>query len=58
MTVGRLVITLHIKRSAFIALMLLDEQQEEHPVCKKLSDEVLLWLTVWSKVQMTCISSS
>jgi len=22
--------------------------QEEHPVCKKLSDEVLAWLSVWS----------
>jgi len=27
-------------------------QQEEHPVCKKLSDEVLAWLSVWSEVQM------
>ena len=23
---------------------------------KKLSDEVLAWLSVWSEVQMTCIS--
>ena len=28
--------------------------QEEHPVCKKLSDGVLAWLSVWSEVQ-TCI---
>jgi len=28
--------------------------QEEHPACKKLSDKVLTWLTVWSKVQMIC----
>jgi len=26
--------------------------REGHPVCKKLSDEVLAWLSVWSKVQM------
>jgi len=25
-------------------------QQEEHPAHKKLSDEVLVWLSVWSKV--------
>jgi len=29
---------------AFSALMLLVEQQEEHPAHKKLSDEVLVWL--------------
>jgi len=32
--------------------------QEEHLACKKLSDEVLVWLSVWSKVQMICIWSS
>jgi len=32
--------------------------QEEHPVCKKLSDEVLAWLSVWSEVQMMCTLSS
>jgi len=32
--------------------------QEEHPACKKLSDEVLAWLSVWSEVQMICIWSS
>jgi len=29
--------------------------QEEHPVYKKLRDEVLAWLSVWCKVQMICI---
>jgi len=33
-------------------LILLFGHQEEHPVCKKLSDEVLAWSSVWSKVQM------
>ena len=39
---------------AFSALMLLVGQQEGHPACKKLSGEVLVWLSVWSEVQ-TCI---
>ena len=39
---------------AFSALTLLVGRQEGHPVCKKLSGEVLVWLSVWSKVQ-TCI---
>jgi len=30
-------------------LTLLVGHQEEHPACKKLSDEVLAWLSVWSK---------
>jgi len=29
-----------------------------YPVCKKLSDEVLAWLSVWSELQMICIWSS
>ena len=29
--------------------------QEEHPACKKLTDEVLVWLSVCSKVQIDCI---
>ena len=29
-------------------------RQEGHPACKKLSDGVLAWLSVWSEVQ-TCI---
>ena len=28
-----------------------------HPACKKLSGEVLVWLSVWSKVQ-TCMRPS
>jgi len=39
-------------------LTLLAGHQEEHPACKKLSDEVLVWLSVWSEVQMICIWSS
>jgi len=31
---------------AFSALTLFVGQQEEHPACKKLSDEVLVWLSV------------
>jgi len=38
---------------AFSALTLLVGQQEEHPACKKLSGEVLVWLCVWSEVH-TC----
>jgi len=43
---------------AFSALTLLALQQEGHLACKKLSGEVLAWLSVWSKVQMICIWSS
>ena len=32
--------------------------QEEHPTCKRLRDEVLAWLPVWSKVQIIYIWSS
>ena len=39
---------------AFSALTLLVGRQEGHPACKKLSCEVLAWLSVWSKVQ-TCL---
>jgi len=35
--------------------MLLVGWQEGHPACKKLSGEVLVWLSVWSEVQMICI---
>jgi len=38
----------------FSALTLLVGPQEEHPACK-LSDEVLMWSSVWSEVQMICI---
>jgi len=36
------------------ALTLLVGRQEGHPACKKQSGGVLVWLSVWSKVQ-TCI---
>jgi len=42
---------------AFSALTLLVGRQEGHPACKKLSGEVLAWLSVWSKVQ-TCTQPS
>jgi len=42
----------------FIALTLLVGHQEEHLTCKKLSDEVLVSLSVRSEVQMICIWSS
>jgi len=37
---------------AFSALTLLVGHQEENPACKKLSDEVFVWLSVCSQVQM------
>ena len=39
---------------AFGALRLLVVWQEGHPACKKLSGEVLAWLSAWSEMQ-TCI---
>ena len=39
---------------AFNALTLFVGRQEGHPACKKLSGEVLAWLSVWNEVQ-TCI---
>ena len=36
-------------KHAFSALILLVVRQEEHPACKKLSDEVLAWLPVGSE---------
>ena len=36
-------------------LTLLVGRQEEHPDCKTLSDEVLVWLSVWSEMQMICM---
>jgi len=35
----------------FSALTLLVGRQEGHPACKKQSGGVLVWLSVWSKVQ-------
>jgi len=46
------------RRIAFSALTQLVGRQEEHPVCKKLSDEVLARLSVWSEMQMIRIWSS
>jgi len=43
---------------AFSALTLLAGRQEEHPTCRKLSDEVLAWISVCSQVQIICIWSS
>jgi len=39
---------------AFSALTLFVGRQEGYPACKKLSGEVLAWLSVWSEVQ-ACI---
>jgi len=43
---------------AFCALTLWAWRQEKHLACKKLSNKVLEWLSVWSEVQMICIWSS
>jgi len=40
---------------AFNALTLLVGRQKVHPTCKKLSDDMLVWLSVWSDVQIVCI---
>jgi len=42
---------------SFSAVTLLVGRQKGHPACKRLSGEVLVWLSVWSKVQ-TCILPS
>ena len=33
-------------------------QQERHLTCKNMSDDVLVWLSVWNEVQMICIRSN
>ena len=43
---------------AFSSLTLLVGHQEVHPVRKKSNDEVLVWLSVWSKMQSVCVLSS
>jgi len=43
---------------AFIALTLLVGRQKEHPARKKLSSDVLAWLSVWGEVHVICIWSS
>jgi len=40
------------------ALTLLVGHQKEYPACKQLSAEALMWLFVWSEVQMICIWSN
>jgi len=40
---------------ALRALTLLVGRQDELPACKKLSDEVLAWLSVRREMQMFCI---
>jgi len=48
-----------IQPSSFdIALTLLAGHQKERLACKKLSDDVVAWLSVWCEVQMICIWSS
>jgi len=37
---------------AFSALTLLAGRQEEHAACKKLTDELLAWLSLCSEVQI------
>jgi len=56
-SVYEMVLVLYACVFAFSALTLLVGRQEGHPACKKLSSEVLAWLSVWSKVQ-TCIRPS
>jgi len=43
---------------AFSALALLAVCKEDHLAYEKLSDEVLVWLSVWSEVQIVCIWST
>jgi len=43
------------KSIAFSALTLLVGRQEEHPACKKMSDEALAWLSAWCEVQIIYI---
>jgi len=38
--------TLAVQVISFSALMLLAGPQEEHPTCKKLSDDVLAWSSI------------
>jgi len=47
-----------VSNTGFSALTLLVGRQEEHMARKKLSDEVLAWLSVCSEAQMICIWST
>jgi len=51
------VVVVVVDFSDFSALTLLVGRQEGHPACRKLSGEVLAWLSVWSEV-LTCICPS
>jgi len=46
------------KTNAFIALTQLVGRQKQYPAGKKLSDEVMAWLSVWRELNMICICSS
>jgi len=56
--VSRCVLFCVLTSIAFSALTLIVRHQEEYLPCKKLSDEMLMWLSLWSKVQMINILSS
>jgi len=49
---------LNIFHIAFSALTMLVGHEEEYPACKKLSDELMARLSVWSDAQMVSIRSS
>ena len=51
-------IIVDVKCCAFRALTVLVGRQKEHPACKKSTDEVLVWLSVWSEMQIVCLWSS
>jgi len=51
-------VVINVWQIGFSALTLLLGHQEEHPAYKKLSDEVLVWLSVCSQMQIVCIWSS
>jgi len=53
--VKRSLLLLYITWKYHCALTLLVVHWEEHTACKKWSDEVLVWLSVWSEVQTVCI---
>ena len=48
----------HTYYITFSALILLVGRQEQHPACKRLSGEVLAWLSDWNEKQMICLWSS
>ena len=49
-----MVVVVVVVRNSSSALTLLVGRREEHPACKKLSDEALVWI----EVQIVCIWSS